>query len=129
VPIWKAYFLELDLKGHNTKEYLPVRRSAHSAFLQIAYRCGIPAGIALLLLYIAVLVFGARALFSRRRFRAEYLFVGMAAVTQTAESLMESSATPLIGSFCPAFLLVIGFAAFDRRNSDGKKSLTPKTAT
>jgi hypothetical protein len=114
VPIWSAYFSELNMRGHDTKAHLPVRRSAHSAFLQIAYRCGIPAGIALLLLDISVLFFGVRALTGRRAFRAEYLFVGQAAVTQLAESLMESSATPLIGSFCPAFFLIIGFAMFNK---------------
>jgi hypothetical protein len=124
VPIWSDYFFALKMWGRNPAVYTPVSRSAHSAFLQIAYPCGIPAGIALLVLVVWAFVSGLGMLFTRRGFKPEYLFVAQAAATMLAESLMESAALPYIGSFNPAFYLALGFIIFRRRPAPASSDTT-----
>lgn len=98
--IWRAYIKELDFIGHERNEqglYIPEmygEYSAHNSYIEIAYRCGILAGLLYAWIAIYAAIYSFRFLIGKKLYNYRYGIIPMAVMAFGVLSNLERALYP-----------------------------------
>ena len=125
VGIWKAYINQLNIRGNNQHKVFDVgtrnrNYGAHNAPLEIAYRCGIPAGILFAVLEIIAIAYAIVRFFCISKCRDYDFFVIPAIIGCVIISMFESIVIPFRYDVLLMFFIAFGLVLLKKGKYKGK---------